>query len=275
MKKVNKFLSVILVLIMVMSMTACNANSSKNNDSDRERTRREERSDREESKEKESKESEEDKESKESNDSENDKKDEEKSSKQETETKTSGDQMNYSDGELSGSYVAYVPIKNFADADSVAEMEEMGMTNLLDTSMQFILAFNSQSDFTIAVDMDALKKDMSERLLVDADNLMKKMFQESGVTPDQYDTVAQIAGYADYEAMKKDMVKEFESAFEESVGSEMDEFHMDGKYKVSGNEIIFESDEKAKIQPDGSIKMSLESDGISLNLVFEKASSSL
>jgi len=262
---------------MVMSMTACNANSSKNNDSDRERTRREERSDREESKEKESKEkeskeSEEDKESKESNDSENDKKDEEKSSKQdETETKTSGEQMNFSNGELSGSYVANIPVKNFVDADGIAEMEEMGMTSLLNTSMQFVLAFNSQSDFSISVDMDALKKDMSDRLYSDADNLMKKLFEENGVTPDQYDAVAKMAGYNGYEDMKKAMVKEFENSFEESIGSEMDEFYMDGKYKISGSEIIFESGEKAQLRQDGSIAMTLESDGVSLDLVFEKA----
>ena len=42
------------------------------------------------------------------------------------------------------------------------------------------------------------------------------------------------------------------------------------EHEVSGSEIVFESSEKAQIQADGSIKMNLESDGISLDLVFKK-----
>ena len=244
---------------MVLSMAACGGKSSKDDDSEtRERTRSEERTDKEDSKE-----------SKEKNE---ESKDDNKNeiSHSESEELSSKKNINQTDKSFSRVYVALVPVKDFmADSDKT-QMEEMGMNNLLEVSMQFMLEFNNQNDFIISVDMDALKKDMSERLLIDVDNLIKKTFSEQGVTPDQYDTLVKYAGYASYEDMKSAMVKEFETEFENSVGSQMDTFHMGGEYKVSENEIIFESGEKAQIQPDGSLTMSLASTGVSLDLVFEK-----
>jgi len=179
---------------------------------------------------------------------------------------------------IAGTYVATVELKDYMKEADLKQLEAQGAEALGDVPMSFRLDLKADDTFLLDVDTEQLKQDMMAAFAVSVDQIFRKQFTENGIKEDQFDKVAQAAGYDSYEAMKETSLKQLETMTNSLLAAQLKGTNVEGTYSVDGNQVKMKANglaagsDTAEILEDDSLKISFESDGQKIELVFKKNS---
>lgn len=145
------------------------------------------------------------------------------------------------------------------------------------------LDLKSDNTYELKLDAQSLIDSVKSAFEKNIDTIVEEAMTSQGITSDQYETVAQAAGYDSFDAMKQDLLDQIESSFESAdLGVDEDDLSDSGKYSVSGSNVIFKSDDedsglqKATLGSDGSISVSIDTEienkDYSFDITFTKNS---
>ena len=186
--------------------------------------------------------------------------------------------------DVSGEYTTEVKVVDFMtedDKESLAELEEYGMTFFNDMTMKMDLTMNSDKSFSASLNADDLIDQMTEGFKANGATLVNSVLEQQGVTEDMYDLLFESMGVSSMEELQDTIVDSMLDSLEASVDDmkeELEKSNVSGTYAVKGNTVKFtvekEDDEmsfdEAEIQSDGSLKMTTTSENKTMELVFVK-----
>lgn len=167
--------------------------------------------------------------------------------------------------DVTGKYTAVVKFKDMLSASDVKDMTDSDMSFMTDLNMNFVLDINSDKTFDIDIDADALHKEFDDDFKNSLTKLYKDQFTSAGYTEDQFDSLAAQNGYKDF----SDMMDEVIADMIDNMDEVLKDAHQTGKWSLKGDTLDLDG-EIAEIQSDGSLQMSIDYDGVNVNLHFVK-----
>ena len=141
-----------------------------------------------------------------------------------------------------------------------------------------------EGEYTITPQVDEMVSYIRNGFEENIEAIFEGMLKEEGIEEDQYETMAQNAGYDDFESFKaaamETMLKEMESGMDgylETVKTEAEEINISGDFQYKGDVITFVeindngSDAEGTVGENGDITIhDIETDGMKFDLVFTK-----
>lgn len=176
--------------------------------------------------------------------------------------------------DVSGSYTATWDITDMLNS----ELEDGGFSLTTPIEMDVLLDLNSDNTYLLNIDEDAFSESLRNGFTTDIDSITEQMMSSYGVSEDQYEEVAQAAGYDDYAALKEDLLNEFMDLTDELMEEEFgDDALGSGTWESDGSTITLNDDDgsvdTATIESDGSLTISGEViDDMEVTLTFVKNS---
>lgn len=158
-------------------------------------------------------------------------------------------------------------------------LADIGATLQSDVNADFILTLNADDSFSLDLDGEGFRNNLSEMMEKEAPELIKTMLESEGVTEDMYETIAQASGYDSYDAFVEDLKQTVMTEVgEEFAGTLESESHFEGTYSISGGTLTLNGEvnevsgiEQGSLNEDGTISVSMKTeDGTPLSLVFTK-----
>ncbi len=183
--------------------------------------------------------------------------------------------------DVSGTYRSSNTLGDFLELsgeDIQAQYEEfdnMGMSFIKTLPFECTMDLGKEGDFKVDYDVELLKSTMESEFDAHANDIISAIMSQQGVTEDQYEAVAQAAGYDDYAAFTDGMMDIMKEALYESL-EDMDSLDVTGSYKVKGSNLSFENwnDDGSAFSAafkDGSFTLPINANGTSMDVTFSKS----
>ena len=158
------------------------------------------------------------------------------------------------------------------------ELAEAGLELQGDLSAEFILVLKEDETFTFDIDAEAFSDKLVGAIQDQGGSMVRDMLDAEGITEDMYQWIAEASGYENFDAFVAGLVDEMISGMGDEMIEELkQEVAFSGTYEVNGDSIALESTEdgaatvdKGEIYSDGSIFISSETNGRTLNITFVK-----
>lgn len=150
------------------------------------------------------------------------------------------------------------------------------------------LELNSDKSFTFSVDVQSLIDSLKSAIVANADDLIDGIMSSQGITEDQYEAAAQMAGYDSYEDFKNEMINQMVETYEDAdlsdLGLSESDTTISGTWSQSGEtlELTSSSDgelglDSGTINDDGTISLhtsgEIEGEEYTFDITFTKAES--
>lgn len=154
------------------------------------------------------------------------------------------------------------------------EFDSMGMSFIKSLPFECTMDLGKDGDFKVNYDVELLKNSLDSEFTAHANDIIDAIMTQQGVTEDQYEAVAQAAGYDDYAAFTDGMMDIMKEALYESL-EDMEDFDVTGNYKVKGGNLSFEqwnddgSAYSAAFKND-SFTLPINANGTSMDVTFSK-----
>lgn len=141
--------------------------------------------------------------------------------------------------DISGTYISEVHMKDILSDEDSQDFIDSGMEFYTNLSIRFSFVLNSDKTFHFTVDTEDFKNSVNVGIEENVGKLLEKQFSENGILPEQYDLVAQNAGYKDYNDLEQNTVQRMKQSLEEEMDWGELEIDLIGNYSIKDGEITF------------------------------------